>query len=218
MKRITGVLVTLAALALPGVASAHTGWVDCTPQGVTFHYNANFEQSTTVTESVRPTDVSVKPTMKLLQVQRYTALEDTVPVFGDVTAWAMWKVGHRPGQIKPVHLNCAASPPPTPPTPTPPTPPAVTPPPATPPPATPVTTPPPAAPAAPPAVTPTVVKPPTKPHTAARCPKDTLALGLHEGRWMCLRTVRIPAKSKGHHVVKGAVHRTPKHFGAGVTG
>jgi len=109
-KYIVGFIASVM-LALPGVASAHTGSVACTKAGVEFNYNANFAHTTTVTENVNgTTDTFIVPA--------YTAVTHTVVTNSpNVIAGASWKDGTAAGSIPFTALTgCGTPPPPTPPT------------------------------------------------------------------------------------------------------
>lgn len=206
-------LAGVAALGTPGVASAHTGSVACTPAGVVFHYNANFERDTPVTEYVGTAN-------RVITVREHEAMDSVwAGITGTTWAGAKW----RGGSIRWTKLVCPApaTPPVAPPAP-PVTPPSVTP---TPPATTspPVAVTPPAAPVSPPAVTPATpavtppapaaaVKPPAKP---PKCPKGTTrnVYNAKTGVLICLRIVHDLKPGVG-----GRTKRTPKHTSAGVTG
>jgi hypothetical protein len=210
---ILGAAAVSVALAIPGAAQGHTGSVTCDATGVVFHFNANFERDTIVTETVgAPGQV---PAERVLTVHRHTAVSDTwVGVTGTVRAGATW----HGGSIPTTTLVCPTptSPPPPPPVTTPPPPPVAPPatPPATPPAAPPVAPPvapptaPPVAPPSPPATT-TSVTPPKKP---VKCPRYTYKIRMVRGVLIC-----------GKNVIKyRTVPRTTappiRHHGAGVTG
>lgn len=184
MKRKTlGLAVALVSvLAVPAIASAHTGSVTCDSRGVVFSYNANFERTTQVTElvTVHPaTGVSDTLTRSVV-VERRTASTDVFPETAGIgTVWAAAK--WRNGGIRWTRLVC----PPTPPAP-PVTPPAPPTPPVTPPVAPPAPPAPPVAPPAPPVAPPAV--PVTPPAAPAPCPKG-YKLHVSAGTRMCLRTV-----------------------------
>lgn len=93
---IAGVLM----LAIPGVASAHTGSVKCDNTGVVFMYSSNFAHTTTVTEVVNGVS-------KTFTVPAHTAVTDTVDnPGGTVYAGASWKDGNASGQIPTTKLVC----------------------------------------------------------------------------------------------------------------
>jgi hypothetical protein len=214
---ILGAAAISVALAIPGAAQGHTGSVTCDATGVVFHFNANFERDTIVTETVGA--VGQVPAERVLTVHRHMAVSDTwVGVTGTVRAGATW----HGGSIPTTTLVCPpAAPPPPPPVTTPPPPPVAPPatPPATPPAAPPAAPPvaPPVAPPAPPAVTSpppppattTSVTPPKKP---VKCPRYTYKIRMVRGVLIC-----------GKNVIKyRTVPRTTappiRHHGAGVTG
>jgi hypothetical protein len=164
-------LIGLALLAFPGAAQAHTGTVTCDSTGVVFHYNANFERRTIVTETVgAPGQLGAQ---RLVVVERHRSSSDTwAGVAGTVTASATW----HGGGIAERTLVCP--PPPLPP-------PVTSPPPAAPPapPAAPPAPPaaPPAPPVAPPAAPPVALPPP------APCPPG-YRLHVTHGTRMCLQS------------------------------
>src|SRR5689334_24698106 len=102
-------IAALIALALPGVAAANTGSVTCDSTGVVFSYHANFTKDTVSTETVNGVTHQ-------FTVPAATAVKDTWPVFGTVTAGATWNGG----SIPTVTLTCPAPPAPPPPPPPPP--------------------------------------------------------------------------------------------------
>ena len=94
-------LVAVFALALPGVASANTGDVTCTDQGVVFSYNANFDEERVSTETVNGQTQE-------FTVPAFTAVTHLWPgVTGDIVAGATWDGG----EIKPKLLHCPPAPP-----------------------------------------------------------------------------------------------------------
>lgn len=109
MKRLIAGLVAVVALAVPGVASAHSGTVTCDTTGVVFHYNADFPITTQVTEKAGSVT-------KNFTVPARTAVTDTISgLTGTIVASSTWVGG---GTIPPTTLTCPAPPPPPPPVPT----------------------------------------------------------------------------------------------------
>lgn len=98
MKYLAGVIAAFALLAIPGIASAHTGRVTCDSTGIVFNYDANFPANTVVTEHVNGTDYSFVPAT-------FAPSVNTVPLqtVANVTASATWVGG---GTIRPVTLTC----------------------------------------------------------------------------------------------------------------
>lgn len=105
MRKIIGCVVTLVAmLAIPAMASAHSGSVVCNSSGVVFTYNANFATAKDATEVVNGTSYS-------FHVLPHVVNTHTIPgVTGTVVASSSWG---GPGSIPEVTLTCPA--PPTPP-------------------------------------------------------------------------------------------------------
>jgi hypothetical protein len=189
-----GVLASLAATVTP--AAAHTGSVECDATGVVFHYNANFERDTYVTENVGDAQ-------RLVLVRAHQSGSDTwLGVTGTVTAGASWRYGSIPTRT----LECPA--PPTPPPAAPPAPPA----------APPVVTPP-AAPPAPPAVVtppaapPAIPTPPVKKLPKPKCPRYTYRISYRHGVLVCGKNV-IKIRVVHDHKPKRATPVPP----GGVTG
>lgn len=109
--------VCIATLAIPTIASAHTGRVTCDSTGVVFNYDANFPANTAVTEHVNGINYSFIPTAFAVSTHI-----DPLPGIATVTASATWVGG---GTIAPTTLTCPVpAPPVVPPPVVPPTPPA----------------------------------------------------------------------------------------------
>lgn len=102
MRKFIAVLVALAALALPGIASAHTGSVTANCTTVTFSYNANFAHATTVTETYV---VDGKSVTKTFSVPANHVATDVITFTSPnkaaftITAGATWTDGTAAGSI-----------------------------------------------------------------------------------------------------------------------
>lgn len=108
MKRIIAGLIAVCALALPSIASAHSGTVTCDTTNVVFTYHADFPLTTTVTEKAGAVT-------KTFSVPAHTAVTDTIPYTpsggnNTIVASSTWVGG---GSIPPTTLICVG-PPPTP--------------------------------------------------------------------------------------------------------
>lgn len=115
MKRVICVAVFLVALAIPNIASAHTGTVKCDSTGVVFSYNNNFAHDTLVTESVKDSTQG-NGTVYSVTVPANKAFTHTVPApSNSVIASAVWTDGYSKGSIGPTIISCPVSPVKTPP-------------------------------------------------------------------------------------------------------
>lgn len=103
MKHLIAVLVVLGALFVPSVASAHTGSVTCTAQGVVFTYNANFPVTENAFEKVDFSNGAFST--KNFTVVAGQVTSDTIPVdtAGTVVASSTWAGG---GSIPPTSVTC----------------------------------------------------------------------------------------------------------------
>src|SRR5664279_4253227 len=105
MRFVAAIVGAIAINALvPGMASANTGAVTCNSSGVVFSYDAHFGRPKVVIETVNGVS-------KPFTVPKYTAITDTWPIFGTLTAGATWSGGSIPTTT----LVCPAAPPVTPP-------------------------------------------------------------------------------------------------------
>lgn len=103
-KFLIGSILSAVLLAVPTMASAHSGTVTCNSSGVVFHYNANFASTKTATERVNSAQYT-------FVVPAYTAIDHTVPLptTTPVVASSNWG---GPGSIPATTLNCPSPPPP----------------------------------------------------------------------------------------------------------
>lgn len=90
--------VCIATLAIPAMASAHSGHVTCDPTGVVFSYDANFPANTAVTEHVNGINYSYVPAAFITSTHT-----DPLPGIASVTVSATWTGG---GTIPPIVLTC----------------------------------------------------------------------------------------------------------------
>lgn len=196
MRKLIAGIALLGALALPGVASAHSGNVTCDSTGVVFTYNANFPANTVVTEHVAGSSYTFTP--PAFAVSTHT---DPAPNLSGGTngigigflASATWIGG---GTIPPTTLNCPQVTP---------QPPVIPVPPVTPP--SPPITPAPVCPAGTNSagvsngVLVCVTPPPVTPPPFAICPKGDKSLGVKNGVLLC-QVIKIKVVHKITKIVK----------------
>lgn len=114
-KFIIGGILTVVIMALPTIASAHTGTVTCDSRGVVFSYNNNFQNPTVSTEFVKDSTQGNGNQFQVT-VPAHNAFTHIVAVTAPVVvASASWTDGHSKGGIGPVTLNCPQPPKVTPP-------------------------------------------------------------------------------------------------------
>lgn len=123
MRKLLAAFVAVCSLALPSIASAHTGSVRCDTTGVVFTYNANFQHNTAVTEVVKGA-VTGNAFAKGVTVLAHTASTDTIALSsltwpitaenGVLLVSATWSDGNAKGSIGPQYVTCP-KPPTTPP-------------------------------------------------------------------------------------------------------
>lgn len=105
-KFIIGGILTVVIMALPTIASAHTGTVTCDSRGVVFSYNNNFQNPTVSTEFVKDSTQGNGNQFQVT-VPAHNAFTHIIAVTAPVViASASWTDGHSKGGIGPVTLNC----------------------------------------------------------------------------------------------------------------